>query len=172
MKTLKKVVIIFFVLFGCVGCDQVTKNMARHSLLDVGTISFLGDTLRLQYAENSGGFLSLGAAIPAHLRHWIFSGIVGVGLLGIMLYLLTARRLRLAKTMALSLVLAGGIGNLLDRLFNDGRVVDFMNVGIGPLRTGIFNVADVAISAGRVWLVWLSFTGSAGTNGVGPAGRL
>lgn len=163
MKPFKKVIIICLVLIGCVGCDQVSKEIARNTLADVGTISYLGDTLRLQYAENSGGFLSLGAAIPAHLRHWIFSRIVGAGLLGILLYLLTARRLRLAKIMALSLVLAGGVGNLLDRIFNDGRVVDFMNLGIGPLRTGIFNVADVAISAGLVWLVWLSLAGSAGT---------
>jgi signal peptidase II len=43
--------------------------------------------------------------------------------------------------------LAGGISNLVDRIAL-GRVIDFLNVGIGPFRTGIFNVADVAIMAG------------------------
>ena len=43
-----------------------------------------------------------------------------------------------------SLLIAGAI----DRLLFDGRVIDFMNLGIGGLRTGIFNVADVAIVAG------------------------
>ena len=44
------------------------------------------------------------------------------------------------------LFLAGGLSNLTDRIAI-GSVIDFLNVGIGPLRTGIFNVADVAIMA-------------------------
>ena len=172
MKTLKKFVIVFLVPLGCVGGDRVTKNMARHSLADAGTIGYLGDTFRLQYAENAGGFLSLGATIPGHLRPWIFSGFVGGLLLALLIYLLGARRMNRARRLALSLVLGGGLGNLWDRIFNDGRVVDFMNLGIGSLRTGIFNVADVAITAGLVWLAWLSLTGSAGSGGLDPAGRL
>ncbi len=50
--------------------------------------------------------------------------------------------------LAVVLLLAGGIGNLIDRLFHGGLVIDFLNVGIGPVRTGIFNVADMAIMAG------------------------
>jgi signal peptidase II len=41
-----------------------------------------------------------------------------------------------------------GIGNLIDRLFNNGFAIDFMNLGIGSLRTGIFNVADVFVITG------------------------
>jgi len=44
-------------------------------------------------------------------------------------------------------VFAGGISNLIDRILW-GSVVDFMSVGVGPLRTGIFNVADVAVMIG------------------------
>jgi signal peptidase II len=47
------------------------------------------------------------------------------------------------------LFVAGGISNLADRVIR-GSVVDFMNVGVGPLRTGIFNVADLAIMAGAL----------------------
>jgi signal peptidase II len=47
-----------------------------------------------------------------------------------------------------SLIVGGGFSNLVDRIFNRGIVVDFMNMGVGGLRTGIFNVADVAIMAG------------------------
>lgn len=46
-----------------------------------------------------------------------------------------------------AIFLAGGASNLLDRI-TYGMVIDFMNVGIGPLRTGIFNVADMAIMLG------------------------
>jgi signal peptidase II len=56
-----------------------------------------------------------------------------------------------AELTALTLFLAGGISNLVDRVTH-GSVVDFMNVGLGPLRTGIFNVADMAIMTGLVIL--------------------
>jgi signal peptidase II len=45
---------------------------------------------------------------------------------------------------AYSLLIAGGVGNLIDRLVFSGRVTDFIHISIGPFRTGIFNVADVA----------------------------
>ena len=47
----------------------------------------------------------------------------------------------------LALVAAGSLSNFADRVAY-GRVIDFLNVGIGGLRTGIFNVADVAIMVG------------------------
>ena len=49
---------------------------------------------------------------------------------------------------AFALIAGGGLGNLYDRLTNTGRVVDFLMVGMGSLRTGIFNVADLAITFG------------------------
>lgn len=60
----------------------------------------------------------------------------------------------LDTVVAWSLVLSGGLGNLVDRIINDGRMIDFMNIGIGSLRTGIFNVADVYITVGVVVLVF------------------
>ena len=45
-------------------------------------------------------------------------------------------------------MLAGGIGNLIDRIFFENGVIDFLNVGVGNWRTGIFNVADMAIMVG------------------------
>jgi signal peptidase II len=51
------------------------------------------------------------------------------------------------------LIIGGGFGNLLDRFLNDGAVIDFMNLGLGWLRTGIFNVADMAITGGVIFLL-------------------
>jgi signal peptidase II len=59
---------------------------------------------------------------------------------------------------ACSLICGGGIGNLIDRVARSGYVVDFLNCGIGRLRTGIFNAADFAITLGVVMLVIASFT--------------
>jgi signal peptidase II len=57
------------------------------------------------------------------------------------------------RFVALVLVLAGGVGNQLDRVLQAGLVTDFINLGVGPLRTGIFNVADVAITCGAIGLI-------------------
>jgi signal peptidase II len=61
------------------------------------------------------------------------------------------------QNLACGLVLSGGFSNLYDRITNNGGVVDFMNMGIGGLRTGIFNVADMAIMAGVFLLLIYSF---------------
>lgn len=68
--------------------------------------------------------------------------------LAALLAALFARGLAHWQVVGLSLIASGGIGNWIDRLTNDGRVTDFLNVGIGSLRTGIFNVADMALVIG------------------------
>jgi signal peptidase II len=62
---------------------------------------------------------------------------------------------RITFTLGL-LILAGGFGNLYDRALNDGRVVDFMHFQLGPLETGVFNVADVAIMIGMFGFIFIS----------------
>jgi signal peptidase II len=57
---------------------------------------------------------------------------------------------------SLTLFFAGGASNLIDRIYR-GSVIDFMNVGIGGLRTGIFNVADLAIMLGMALLIVAHF---------------
>ena len=89
-------------------------------------------------------------------QFWIFTILVGAALVGAAIYLVReAHRIAAVTLIAIALLLGGGIGNLIDRLVNEGRVIDFMNVGIGSLRTGVFNVADMAIMAG-VGLIMLS----------------
>jgi len=47
------------------------------------------------------------------------------------------------------------MGNLIDRVWNNGLVTDFINVGIGPVRTGVFNVADLAVTFGAIAVGYL-----------------
>ena len=117
------------------------------------TESLFADSLRLQLMENPGSFLSLGASLPQQLRFTLFIAAVAVLVIGLVCGALFARRLSTARFVALALVAGGGISNLIDRLLNDGRVTDFLNVGIGSLRTGIFNPADMAILAGALLLI-------------------
>lgn len=153
----KRALLIVLVLFACVGCDQVTKGVARHTLADLAPISLLSGVVRLQYAENPGGFLSLGASIPESSRYWVFTIFVGFFLAGMLAFLIRSKKTYQLESLAISLMLGGGAGNLIDRVCNEGRVIDFMNLGIGSLRTGVFNMADMAISVGCIWLLALSF---------------
>jgi signal peptidase II len=116
------------------------------------TFSYLGDTLRLQLSYNRGAFLSMGHSLPDFLRHSIFTVGTCLILFGALLFALLSKPGTFSLILALSLFIAGGFGNLVDRILHNGTVVDFLNVGIGPLRTGIFNVADVAIMGGAALL--------------------
>ncbi len=153
MKMTRRLLLIAIVLFPCVGCDQAIKDLARQRLAHAGPISFVDDILRLQYTENPGAFLSLGAGSPESVRFWFFIIFIGIFLFGLLVYLLTSSNNSKPKTISLSLVAGGGISNLIDRIFNEGRVIDFMNIGIGSLRTGIFIVADLAITFGVLWTI-------------------
>lgn len=134
------------VILTTVGCDRVTKHVAAAELAGRPVQSFLADTVRLTYAENNAGFLSLGSNLPAAVRTALFT--VGSGILLAVLALL-ALRLRWTRwqSAGVGLFVAGGASNWIDRLLH-GSVVDFMNIGVGWFRTGIFNVADVAIMVG------------------------
>jgi signal peptidase II len=147
--------VLLIAVVSTIGCDRVTKHVAVAALADGHVRSFLSDTFRLQYVENTGGFLGLGAGLPATVRMTIFTAITGVVLLGMGVVALRYRwrGWLLAGT---CLLLAGGASNWVDRLVR-GSVVDFMNVGVGPLRTGIFNVADVAILLGVTIVAWTGF---------------
>jgi signal peptidase II len=135
-----------------ISCDRITKDLATSTLRGAPTRSFLLDTLRLQYVENEGAFLGLGRNLSAGTRFWVFT-IGGAGLLLVATFWLSKKGLQPSDTLGLSLILAGGVSNLWDRILLDGRVVDFLSLGVGPLRTGIFNVADVAILLGFAVLV-------------------
>lgn len=153
MRLIPRFMVVTLTLLCCVGCDQVSKSAARALLSSGIAESYFGDALRLQLVENPGSFLSLGASLPEHLRFALFTGAVAVLLLCLVGASLFATRLGFWRFIALALVAGGGISNLIDRLMYGGRVTDFLNVGIGSLRTGIFNVADMAILLGALLLI-------------------
>jgi len=143
MQRLTRLLVVAGILLGCVGCDQATKVAAREHLRDGAGVTLLHDTVRLTYAENPGAFLSLGASLAEPVRVLLFQGAVSLVVLGLVLAAALWPRLSRGQVIALTVLGASGLGNLIDRLLYDGRVTDFLNLGIGGLRTGIFNVADV-----------------------------
>ena len=131
---------------GTIGCDRVTKDAASAYLAGTPDRSFLSDTIRVGYTENTGGFLSLGADLPPIARDAVFTVATGTALMAL-LGLTLRRKYTGSAELGLVLFIAGGASNWIDRVLR-GSVVDFLNMGIGPLRTGVFNMADVAIMLG------------------------
>lgn len=154
MRQITRICLVALTLFGCVGCDQISKEIARTYLASGVSHSFWHDTFRLVRADNAGAFLSLGDKLPEHARTIIFTGVVGILSLGALLGALWTRGLGRLQVAALSLIAAGGFGNWIDRLTREGQVTDFLNVGVGPVRTGIFNVADMILMGGLILLAF------------------
>jgi signal peptidase II len=133
--------------------DQITKVLAALYLPQY-TLRFLGDTVRLHYAENRGAFLSLGANLPENVRFLIFTIFSAVVLIIMLFYILFYETdIPQSQLVIWALMFGGGISNLIDRIFRNGLVRDFLNVGIGNVRTGVFNIADVALTGGVIVLV-------------------
>ena len=148
MTTARRMLLIAITCIGCVGCDQVTKALVRANVEQGVVYSYLHDTIRLTHAENPGAFLSLGERLPASFRVLLFS-VVALGIsAGALVLAFSLRQVTQNQIIGLALIAAGGISNWIDRVTNAGHVTDFINIGIGWLRTGIFNIADMALMSG------------------------
>jgi signal peptidase II len=152
---LSRVKTVIWTLFVCLILDQTTKEIAIQHLKGTPPRIYLGNLFRFEYAENPGAFLGLGRSLSDGLRFWLMTVVVAIILLFCLYSVIRDSKLGKMATFGFALVIAGGVCNLLDRMFRtDGKVVDFMNLGIGSLRTGIFNVADVAIMGGVFLVLW------------------
>jgi signal peptidase II len=177
--------------------DRLTKITAIALLKKHEPLSLLRGLVIFTYTENPGAFLSLGAQWPAALKYAALL-IVPILICAAALLYLMLKEKKLYRVIAGSCVSGGGIGNLLDRLCNDFRVidcmrrvhtpplwgvkkgmypetntlpkqhtsrlcrevVDFMNFGIGPLRTGILNAADLSVTFGVLALLLFEIKGN------------
>ena len=113
----------------------------------------------LKYTENTGAALSLGDSLPKAVSFWLLSVVPllfpgGPVFVCRLFVKLIWWELTNWKLFAFSLIFAGGLGNIIDRIAFDRHVTDFMNVGIGSLRTGIFNVADMCVTGGVIVLLF------------------
>ena len=154
MKRTIKIILFCFISIVFIGCDQVTKELAKAHLKDKAPLSFYHDTFRLDYAENTGAFLSLGADWPPAASFWLMNVLPLLLMIGLFVYAIRKTATRTLVTLLPFLfICSGGLGNIIDRLLYNRHVTDFMNIGIYHLRTGIFNFADVYVSAGVIMLL-------------------
>lgn len=146
------------VLIAIVGCDHATKYAATALIEPARSISLASGALRFELAYNAGAFLGLGAGLPPLLRTVLLGGLVPLGLLALVATVLRSAAATPLQLAALGLIVGGGFGNWIDRILHDGHVTDFVSFGYGPLRTGIFNFADVAVVGGMLALLLASRT--------------
>ncbi|MDR2807641.1 MAG: signal peptidase II [Spirochaetaceae bacterium] len=132
--------------------DRITKQLALKYLSGREPIRLLNDLLIFRYAENTGAFLSMGTDWNVYVKYLLLLIIpIIICIIGILH--LMFREGKVYRVAIISCIIGGGIGNLADRLFNEFRVIDFINVGIGNLRTGILNVADLSVTFGCIVLL-------------------
>lgn len=147
----QQIFMLFFVLIFVVVIDQWTKSLAVQHFAGKPAIVYLGGIFQFVYAENPGAFLGMGGGWPQSLRFVVFGLFVLLGLCA-MLWSLLKHKMNLVDLLAYSFILAGGIGNVIDRLTHEnGHVIDFMFMDFGFAsfaKTGVFNIADVAIVIG------------------------
>jgi signal peptidase II len=147
------------------GLDQLTKVLASANLVPGEPEPVLGQFLRLTLVHNTGAAFGLfpGSRLPFIL--------VSVLAIAVVLYLFARDAYRsLANRVLLGCILGGALGNLLDRI-RWGRVVDFIDVGLGSVRWPVFNVADSAVTLGVILLAWnLARSGRTDTDLESPPG--
>ena len=142
------------VSFACISCDRVTKDLAKEHLKNQPPVSYFHDTVRLEYVENTGAALSFGDNLPKSVSFWLLSILPLSFLLLLFAYIIkNAQKMGIMKVFSLALLFSGGIGNIIDRILFDRHVTDFINLGFLNIRTGIFNVADMCVTAGAVGLL-------------------
>lgn len=149
-----RISLIFFVL---VGLDQLSKILITSSLVEGSSIELL-PILNLTLIFNSGIAFSLFDDNGVWGR-WALVGLVALVLLYLVKILIKEKNLSSYESLALTLILCGGAGNLIDRIFI-GHVVDFIHVFYQEYSFYVFNFADSYITIGvTLYLIYILFIG-------------
>lgn len=134
------VMIILIVIF-----DQVTKYIAKSALYPDKAKDFIKGFVEFRYAENTGVAFSMFSG-----GRVIFVILTCAVAIGILVYMYTRAQKNLWLYWSLGVIVAGAIGNLIDRIFL-GYVIDFINPTF--VNFAVFNIADCAVTLGTVSLV-------------------
>lgn len=157
MKHKNKLYLILIVFVTNYLLDRITKILAIEHLqyLRGNQKPILGQFFSLSFTENAGAFLSVGNNFPGFVKYLLFIILPLIFCIYGLFYCYFNEKDKISIILIVSII-AGGIGNIQDRIFNDGKVTDFLIFGIGNLSTGILNIADISITIGGI-LLFLHF---------------
>ncbi len=137
------------IVVGLVAADWVTKALVQRFMDPYQQIDLIGEYLRLTYIFNPGAAFGIHLGDSSRAVFLILSIVALLALLG--MYYVTPARAQ-GRLTAIALIIGGALGNLVDRIRHEHGVVDFVDMGVGTVRWPVFNVADVAVTAGAVVL--------------------
>ena len=152
MKSNKRgIFVISYILAVIVGivvlvADQYTKMLAATNLELGESTEFIKGILDFTYIHNDGGAWGIFGG-----SRWFLIGFTAVIMLVLLILLIKNGKKNMLFLWAGSLILSGGIGNLIDRIFRDGKVIDFLHATF--INFPIFNVADCAVVIGAGLLI-------------------
>ena len=138
-----RLLVLVSLVWMLVGCDHVSKHLAHSNLSDGSVYPVAGSTFDLRYVENRDIAFNLLRFIPESARTPLILGTGALAIAALLLGLVVGRKAPWPQTLALSLVLAGALGNFIDRAWH-GYVVDFLHLRHWP----VFNVADMYLTVG------------------------
>lgn len=139
----------WIILILALAADQGSKWLAQTRLSQVDTIPLINGVFHLTYTRNTGAAFSI-----LKNQQMLLIVITSIAMLALFLWLLRLIPLGgdAGLKLALVLILAGGVGNLIDRI-RLNYVVDLFDFTL--INFPIFNVADCLINAGAIYLAWL-----------------
>ena len=132
----------FVLIAALVGADQLVKWLIRTNIPLGGSVDFIPHVMDLTYVRNTGAAFSIFAS-----HTWALALLSAAASVGLAVLLVRTARAPLLWKLSLSLVLAGAIGNLIDRAFL-GFVTDMFRTLF--MDFAVFNVADICITVGGV----------------------
>ena len=145
-KNLKNILISVAIAVLLVVIDQITKFLAVKYLSDGSVVTFIPGIVNLELTYNTGFAFGLG---HGYQYIWAIVSIIGTGVIVYFMKDVSFRN-NLIYTIAIILILAGTIGNMIDRIFSIKGVVDFFDLAF--MEFAVFNVADSYITVGAVFL--------------------
>ncbi len=125
-----------------VGADQLIKFLAATYLAPKGSVPIIQDMLHLTYLENDGAAFGLFGGMQ-----WILIVVTAL-LLALLVFLIVTKRIHTPFLVyTVSLIIAGGLGNLIDRVFRH-YVIDYIDVQL--IGFAVFNLADCCVVIGTI----------------------
>jgi len=150
----KRNIIVFIIGAAVViALDQITKAAIAANFSLHESRSVIDGFFNLVYVMNPGAAFSFLADAPATFRSVFFCSITALAVVLIIYYLVKSKPESLLIVASLSLIFAGAVGNVIDRL-RFGSVIDFLDFYAGAWHWPAFNVADSAISIGAALMIW------------------
>ncbi len=156
MKLSRNLSIILIITI-TIAFDQISKVIVRANVIPDTVSDILGSYLTLHNVENPGAFLGIGSGLSP-TEKLILLLILPVAVLAYLIYyIFKNKQIEPYALVALCGIAGGGIANVFDRIVY-GSVTDFLHIDLGGVfRTGIFNLADLAVTSGMITLLLGSF---------------